>query len=179
MAETAAARFGRCVVCGRVSRLTRPGLVWRHTDGHAEDLWCAGWREPPSETVSVDPDELCVDCRANLRQTRGLCASCYKHHRANATLDRWPGANRDPGHAPTEPTYRQLDYWTRVGYLHPDNPTPGCGTVRYWPASERRIAATMVRLTAAGIPPRVAHDVARAGGRLEIAPGVIVAVSGG
>jgi DNA-binding transcriptional MerR regulator len=27
-------------------------------------------------------------------------------------------------------TYRQLDHWVRKGYLHPENPEPGSGSVR-------------------------------------------------
>lgn len=72
----------------------------------------------------------------------------------------------------TGATYRQLDHWCRRGYLAPG--TPGTGYVRDWPESEIRVAALMVKMTAAGIPPKVAEKVARAGGNLEVGPGVWV-----
>ena len=67
-------------------------------------------------------------------------------------------------------SYRQLDYWTRTGYLRPvpmggenrAHPTvPSTGHYRDWPAEELRIAREMGRLTAAGLIPEVAHRVAR------------------
>ena len=73
-------------------------------------------------------------------------------------------------------TYRQLDYWVRVGYLHPDHDVPqwratsedyrGTGYARSWPTSEIRVARLMARLVAVGLPPAVAHQVARHGGDL-------------
>jgi hypothetical protein len=74
----------------------------------------------------------------------------------------------------TGATYRQLDWWCRQGYLSPG--TPGIGAVRDWPESEIRVAAAMVRLTAVGIPPRLAVEVARAGGSLEAGPGVYISL---
>lgn len=151
--------------------------MWRH-GAAGKTHACAGWHQPPAETVSMDPGALCVDCHANLRRRGcgGLCSTCYPN-RHTGTDEQLPRRG-DRGDVPTEPTYRQLDYWTSQGYLRPDVASPGSGYVRQWPAAERRIAATMARLTAAGIPPKVAHDVARAGGRLEIAPGVVVEVNG-
>jgi rRNA processing protein Krr1/Pno1 len=72
----------------------------------------------------------------------------------------------------TGATYRQLDHWCRQNYLLPG--TPGVGSRRQWPPCEVMVARRMVRLTAAGIPPKVAVRVARAAGRLEIGPGVYV-----
>jgi DNA-binding transcriptional MerR regulator len=38
-------------------------------------------------------------------------------------------------------TYRQLDYWTRLGLLYPDNgPTPGSGHSRQWSDTELAVA---------------------------------------
>jgi hypothetical protein len=74
----------------------------------------------------------------------------------------------------TGATYRQLDYWCRQGYLSPG--TPGTGAVRDWPESEIRAATAMARLTAVGISPGLAARVARAGGSLEVGPGVYISL---
>jgi hypothetical protein len=74
----------------------------------------------------------------------------------------------------TGATYRQLDHWCTRKYIRPGN--PGTGTSREWPESEIKVAQLMVRMTAAGIPPRLAVRIARAGGNLEIGPGITVVV---
>lgn len=59
-------------------------------------------------------------------------------------------------------TYRQLDYWTRAGMLHPTNgDQPGTGNPRFYPTSEIPIACLMRDLLAAGLTPRAAHRAAR------------------
>jgi hypothetical protein len=67
--------------------------------------------------------------------------------------------------SPTGPfeglTYRQLDYWTRVGYLRAADPTPGTGQAREWPEMEVVVAALMLRLLQAGLVLAVAARVAR------------------
>lgn len=63
-------------------------------------------------------------------------------------------------------TYRQLDYWTRQGYLHCDNPTPGSGTRRTWPAEQLAVASVMAVLVAAGLTVEAAHHAARNDGWL-------------
>lgn len=41
-------------------------------------------------------------------------------------------------------SFRQLDYWLRVGTLDIENPTPGSGTHRRWtPAEVERLKATL------------------------------------
>jgi DNA-binding transcriptional MerR regulator len=60
----------------------------------------------------------------------------------------------------TGATYRQLDFWTRVGYLHPVGKS-GSGHRREYPPAEAIVAARMAALTAAGLTPRIAHDFAR------------------
>jgi MerR HTH family regulatory protein len=65
-------------------------------------------------------------------------------------------------------TYRQLDYWTRQGYLRPVQPhsnirSGGTGYARQWPESELAIAASMGRLIRLGLTAEAAHRVARAG----------------
>ncbi len=74
------------------------------------------------------------------------------------------------------PSYRQIDHWTRKGWLHADG-GGSQGRPRRWPRRERDIAAMMHRMVAVGIPPELAHDVARAGGDHEVAPGVWIAVT--
>lgn len=59
-------------------------------------------------------------------------------------------------------TYRQLDYWVRCGYLHPVH-RGGSGHDRLWPYEEIATAVRMGLLVAAGLTPRGAHAVTRAG----------------
>lgn len=73
-------------------------------------------------------------------------------------------------------SYRQLDHWTRKGYLQCANPGAGSGVARVWPDAELRVAETMSRLRDVGLSVETAHLVARAGGRVELAPGIWVAV---
>lgn len=74
------------------------------------------------------------------------------------------------------PSYRQVDHWTRAGYLQAAGGF-GTGHARRWPTIERDIAVVMHRLVRVGIPPKVAHRVARAGGHCELGPGVHIAVT--
>lgn len=65
-------------------------------------------------------------------------------------------------------TYRQLDHWTRCGYLHPvqmkmNGHGNGTGYARQWPGCELAIAASMGRLIRLGLTVEAAHRVARAG----------------
>ena len=71
-------------------------------------------------------------------------------------------------------TPRRVEWWTQKGWIRPDVTHPGNGRARRWPADEVRIGALMVRMVDAGISPEAAHRVARAGGALELAPGVRV-----
>ena len=73
-------------------------------------------------------------------------------------------------------TYRKLDYWTRQGWLRPVQASQGSGYPRRWPVAERDVAAMMNRLVDAGLHPARAHDIARAGGTYELAPGIRVTV---
>ncbi len=73
------------------------------------------------------------------------------------------------------PTYRQIDLWTRLGYLRAEG--SGSGHRRRWPPQERDIASVMHRLVTVGVRPDVAHDVARAGGNYEVGPGVRIHVT--
>ncbi len=74
-------------------------------------------------------------------------------------------------------TYRQLDYWTRQGYIHAAARSRHSrqGVPRIWSPVELAVAETMGRLVAAGITPATAARVAR--GETEIGPGIQVVVS--
>jgi hypothetical protein len=74
------------------------------------------------------------------------------------------------------PSYRQIDHWTRRGYLLAEG-KGGQGHTRRWPLEERDVAAMMHRLVTAQIPPEVAHAIARSGGDHEVAPGIRVVVT--
>lgn len=58
-------------------------------------------------------------------------------------------------------TYRQLDNWSRIGYLHPVNPDCGTGRARDYPMSEVKVAQRMALLLNAGLTLKTAHRVAR------------------
>lgn len=59
-------------------------------------------------------------------------------------------------------TRRQLDYWTRQGYLHcEDREVDTSGYPRRWPIAERDIAMLMQRMITAGVTVEVAATVAR------------------
>jgi DNA-binding transcriptional MerR regulator len=75
-------------------------------------------------------------------------------------------------------TYRQLDYWTRRGYITPENSRYHSGIEREWSRAELGVALRMGRLITAGLSAEVAARVAREGcGRLEIAPGIVIEVA--
>lgn len=79
-------------------------------------------------------------------------------------------------------TYRQLDYWSRLGYLRPvrleRGRGEGSGSPRVWPPAELHVARLMGRLTAAGIQPSLAAVVARKWpDSEEIAPGIFVQIT--
>lgn len=71
-------------------------------------------------------------------------------------------------------TYRQMDFWCRRGYLIEYNPDPGSGTRRIFAPGEVLVAASMMHLVAAGIPPGIARRAARNDGWLS--PSVRVTV---
>jgi len=88
-----------------------------------------------------------------------------------------------PGPAPSLPdipgaTYRQIDNWIVKGYLRLER--RGTGNARKWTDEEIRVARLMARLTAAGLSPALAHDIARKVRSLpdsaEIGPGITVVV---
>ncbi|TDD93648.1 MerR family transcriptional regulator [Actinomadura rubrisoli] len=77
-------------------------------------------------------------------------------------------------------TYRQLDLWTRSGYLHALQAGPGSGHARRYSRDEVEVAALMVRLHAAGLNVQTAHHAARelaAGRPAVLAPGIEITVA--
>ena len=58
-------------------------------------------------------------------------------------------------------SYRQLDYWTRIGLLHATDPTPGSGVARTWPDREVVVALLIRHLLDAGLELRAAGRIAR------------------
>ena len=61
----------------------------------------------------------------------------------------------------TSITYRQLYYWTKVGYLQPLEQHPGSGFPLEYPESEIDVVRQMTILVKAGLTPEAANTVAR------------------
>lgn len=93
----------------------------------------------------------------------------------------WVGSS-DPRWREAGISYRQLDYWTQVGFLQTyTEPRPGSGRPRRWPVEELEIGLKMAKLLQAGMRVDFAADLARMMVErnlfvAEAAPGVLVAV---
>lgn len=80
-------------------------------------------------------------------------------------------------------TYRQLDHWTRRGWLHEaERAGTGPGYRRRWLPGERDVADVMARLVDLGLAPDKAVTVARAatasaGGEVYCGGGVTITVA--
>lgn len=63
-------------------------------------------------------------------------------------------------------TYRQLDYWSKLGVLQPDGEGGGSGSRRSWPATEIRIAKVLAAYSKVSGPtsgsPAYRKDIAEA-----------------
>jgi hypothetical protein len=68
---------------------------------------------------------------------------------------------------------RQLEWWTRKGWLRTYDVSPGSGNSRTWHPGEDHIARLMIRFVKAGVSPESACLAARG---LPLAPGVTLAV---
>ena len=119
-------------------------------------------------------------------RARGLCEAHYSRLRRHGDplggKAPRPSRSVDKILATTGITYRQLDYWVRIGYLRPDNPEPGSGISRDWSDHELAVARTMGILIRAGLAVDRAATVARETfaypfGRATLAPGIEVVVS--
>lgn len=58
-------------------------------------------------------------------------------------------------------SYRQLDHWTRKGWLVADDGTPGTGNVRHWEFNEFMVALVMRAMGKMGIRAEMAAPIAR------------------
>lgn len=58
-------------------------------------------------------------------------------------------------------TYRQVDFWTRAGYLRPTDGSPGSGYQRIYPPHELTVARLMAALVHAGLTAASAATHAR------------------
>lgn len=70
-------------------------------------------------------------------------------------------------------TYRQIDYWCRMGYLAPEF-KGGSGYFRMWSDEDVGLARKMARLVRAGVVPATAARVAR--GETDVGHGVRIEV---
>lgn len=59
-------------------------------------------------------------------------------------------------------TYRQLDYWTRCGYVRAEQEEAGPGFPRGWSRGEVEVLALLARLVRCGFSPARASVIARA-----------------
>lgn len=123
--------------------------------------------------LSRHRDDLCVtDCSCTEYVPREAPAAP-----ADADLLVWDEINADQLKPLTERrwfssvnicslagiSYRQLDYWTRTGYLRPisGGVTPGSGTTRWFAAVELDITVTAFSLINVGFNPQAALTYAR------------------
>jgi hypothetical protein len=58
-------------------------------------------------------------------------------------------------------SYRQIDYWTRRGFIVPDPRIPGIGHRRHYAPDEVRRTLVLAALVHAGIGPEIAAKAAR------------------
>jgi DNA-binding transcriptional MerR regulator len=72
-------------------------------------------------------------------------------------------------------TYRQLDWWTRLGLLRPLH-VGGSGVNREWTRAELEVARLMGHLVRAGATPALAERLARSR-RCELSPGIWIEVT--
>lgn len=68
-------------------------------------------------------------------------------------------------------TKRQVDYWVREGFVHPEVSTPGQGRTRRWAAREVRVLQYMGMLVRAGFEPWKASYIAHHAEAQELPPG--------
>jgi len=61
---------------------------------------------------------------------------------------------------------RQIDIWTRYGFLITTTPRPGSGYARRWPVEELEVARRMVAYMQVGLSVRAANHAARHDGLL-------------
>jgi hypothetical protein len=113
--------------------------------------------------ITEPEPKVCMECEEEPRHARGLGKRCYWRHYRNGTLGQFASRGQAGNYDVTklaEVTYRQLDWWARMGYLRPVH-EGGSGVWRQWPDEEIAVVQRMGRLVAVGIPPALAEKVAR------------------
>lgn len=118
---------------------------------------------PAGRDAGTDAFEDTVRALQTAVDARRAARADVEYRRADAALE--PADDGTVGQAAmiatTGITYRQLDYWTRRGYLRPDNAGCGSGRQRRWSAAEQRICTLIIRLCRAGLDLGRAAEVAR------------------
>lgn len=113
----------------------------------------------------VKPISQCASCGKQREiAARKLCRYCYQRHTLAGTLHLFPRSRRfrRPVTVPSVPgvSYRQLDYWVRQGYLHPEH-EGGTGKARIWSDDELAVLRRMADLVQHGVLPSFAARIAR------------------
>lgn len=109
--------------------------------------------ERDGQRYDAEPQCNCPDCPPHLHPNYHQRTARSANMDAGQILQRVPGL-----------TARKLDTWTTSGLLRPTAGSRGTGNRREWPPSELPVIEAMVRLTAVGIPPRLAEQIARSNG---------------
>lgn len=78
-------------------------------------------------------------------------------------------------------SYRQVDYWSKRGYLRPLEVKTGSGTHRRWPLREYDVLRLMVKLQGVGVEVARSAEVARKAvesgdNRVDLGNGVILSI---
>lgn len=81
----------------------------------------------------------------------------------------------------TGATYRQVDYWSKQGYLRPEELKTGSGKHRRWPRQELDILRVMVQLNQIGLDPgraaKYARDAIESGDkRIDLGGGIVISL---
>lgn len=81
----------------------------------------------------------------------------------------------------TGASYRQVDYWSKRGYLRPEQVKTGSGKHRRWPRQEYDVLRVMVKLQTAGCEVSAAAKIARAAvesgdQRVDLGGGVVISL---
>jgi len=60
-------------------------------------------------------------------------------------------------------SYKQIDHWSRCGYIHPQNPDPGSGIRRSYSDMEAARVLVFAALSHLGVTPSGAHTMVELG----------------
>jgi hypothetical protein len=147
------------------------------------DVMNAGNRWTGAELQVAARDDLSTGQAAQMlgRTRHAVLAARSRIRRGTATAGRDRGIASEAVAAAAGISYRQLDHWTRRGYLRPAADTGnGSGRWREWSTAELAAACLMAALTRAGLEPRAAALIARSGrSRVDLAPGIAIELDPG